>query len=138
MAYATVGDVETLAAQRSFTATSRPSASQVVVMLEEAAAVIDSVLAARGWPTPVPASAPRALQLVRHANAVGAWWMVEVSAAASPHREEAWRAWQQQLEQLRTVELPDLPRNISQVGEARGMFPASPLFTRWDSGREVW
>lgn len=131
MAYATVADVETYNAIRTFTPSSRPSLDDVERFLSETAAVLDGLLAARGYGLPVPTTATAALELLEHYNAVGAWALTEQAAPQSDMREAAERAWQNAQRMLRDglIEPPGLTVDTATMSPRSG-FAATPLFTR--------
>lgn len=129
--YATVLDVKALNPARTFTASTRPNDTQVVGYLTEAAAVLDGILAARGFALPVPIVATSALELLEHYCAIGAWYMVENAADSSPHRDAAERAWIAAQRMLRDglVEPVGLTRDTT-TGRARAATVATPYFSR--------
>lgn len=106
MAYCTATLVQARQAGRAFTATSLPSATQVVGFCEDIAAELDGILRARGYTIPVATAATSALKLLEHGNALGAAMLVEQSAPASPQgrREEAVRLYEEFKKALRTGE----------------------------------
>jgi hypothetical protein len=127
--YATISHVEALNALRTFTATSRPNASQVTGYLEETAGVLDGILAARGFQLPVPTTATSALRLLEHYNAIGAHAFAERAAESSPHKEAAEKLWADAQKMLKDgiVEPSDLPRATA-TNRARVVSQASRIF----------
>lgn len=92
--YATVSDVAALNVGRAtYTANTKPTASQVVDYIEEASAELDGILRSRGYTAPVPTTATSARRMLEGYNAIGAWQKVEHFAEASERKEEAWRMW---------------------------------------------
>lgn len=70
MAYATVFHVEAQTT-RQFTASSKPQATQIVTLLDNVAAEIDSILRSTGFSLPVATTATSALELLEYYNALG-------------------------------------------------------------------
>lgn len=106
MAYATIVDVHQLNTGRpTYTASSKPTASQVIDFLEQSAAKIDAVLRSRGYAIPVATTATSALKLLEGCNAAGAHALVEQGAQSSDRREAAMKLWQDCLVMLREGEL---------------------------------
>lgn len=106
MAYATVADVHQLNTGRpTYTASSKPTASQVIDFLEQSAAKIDAVLRSRGYSIPVATGATSALKLLEGCNAAGAHALVEQGAQSSDRREAAMKLWQDCLVMLREGDL---------------------------------
>lgn len=131
MAYASIPDVQALAAKRTFTATSVPSASQVAKFLDIAAAELDSILSADGYSLPVPTTASIALLALNSLNALGAWAQVEKSAQVSDQVDRAQKLWDDARTEFKSggVSLYDLPR-LGGENFARAQFAATPFFTR--------
>jgi hypothetical protein len=131
LAYATVSDVRSLNPARTFTGSSRPSASDVIGYLTETAAVLDGILSARNYVLPVPIVATNALELLEGYNAIGAWYLSETAADSSPHREAAERAWNLAQKMLRDglIEPVGLTRDIT-TGRARAASVPTPVFFR--------
>lgn len=80
MPYATPSDVHQLNTARTFTASSRPTASEVSRFLDLTAAELDGILRTRGYLLPIPSTATSALMLMAHGNALGGAAMVEQGA----------------------------------------------------------
>jgi hypothetical protein len=131
MAYASLPDVSALAAKRAFGATSIPSASQVAVFLDFAAADLDSILVADGYALPVPTTASMALLALKRLNAIGAWVQVEQSAQVSNDADRALKTWSAARTEFIAggVSLSDLPR-LGGQNFARSQSAATPFFTR--------
>lgn len=97
VAYGEVADVARLTQGRTFSATSRPSTSEIVDFLALTAAQIDGTLRAKGYQAPVAASATAARRLLAHANALGAAYLVEQAAptrGGEGRLDEARRLWE--------------------------------------------
>lgn len=131
MAYASVGDVETFNAIRTFTGSSRPSITDVNGFLSETGAVLDGILAARGYALPVPVTATAALELLAHYNGIGAWFYSESAAPDSDMRETAEKAWANAQRMLRDglVEPPGLVKDEGTTS-IRSAFAPTAMFTR--------
>lgn len=131
MAYASLPDVGALAAKRVFGATSIPSASQVGVFLDFAAAEIDGILSADGYALPVPVTASITLVYLRRMNAIGAYNRVEHAAQVSTDAAAAQKMWDDAKTELKSggVSLYDLPR-LGGENFARSQSAATPFFTR--------
>lgn len=93
-AYATASDVAELNRARVFTASSRPTASEVGRYLDLTAAELDGIIREHGYALPVATTATSALMLLAHGNALGAAWMVEQGAEVSDRLDMAYKAWQ--------------------------------------------
>lgn len=131
MAYATVSDVTALNAARTFTGSSVPNTNQVAGYLTETAAVLDSILGARGFTLPVPITATSALELLEHYNAIGAHSFAENAAPSSPHADAAAKAWERAQKMLADglIEPPGLTRDIASTRARVGGSP-TPWFPR--------
>ena len=131
MGYATVMDVHQLNTGRpTYTASSKPTASQVIDFLEQSAAKIDAVLRGRGYSLPVATGATSALKLLEGCNAAGAHALVEQGAQSSDRREAAMKLWQDCLAMLREGEL-ELDSGIDASSGVVAYSPApSPVFER--------
>lgn len=131
MPYATIADVESFNAIRTFTPTSRPAISDVDRFLHETAAVLDGILAAQGYQLPVPPTATAALDLFEHYNAIGGWAYTEAAAPESDARDISMKAWENAQKMLRDglIEPPGLPRDEGTT-RIRSGFAPTPMFTR--------
>lgn len=131
MPYATVVDVETFNALRTFSNTSRPSVDDVVRFLHETGAVLDGILSALGYTLPVPSSATGARELLEHYNAIGAWAYTEAAAPESDQRALAEQAWARAQKMLRDglIEPPGLSKDTTTAAPRMGFTPTA-LFTR--------
>src|SRR3977135_951396 len=92
--YATLRHVAAIAAKRTFTATSIPSASQVAMFLEHAQAEVDGILAGDGYAVPIATTATVSLKLLERIVTLGAWAQVEHSAQVSNDAERAMKEWE--------------------------------------------
>lgn len=129
--YATLSHVNVLAAKRTFTATSIPSASQVAVYLEHAQAEIDGILGGDGYAVPVATTATISLKLLEHLTALGAWAFVERAAQVSADVKEVNERWDHAREGLArgTIQLVDAAR-LGGENFARAAAAGSAFFTR--------
>lgn len=136
MGYATISHVSARNPERTIGASSKPTASEVVGFIEDAAAIIDSILHAAGYVLPVvpPASggiASSAWRVLEQANAVGAWYFTEWAAQASDKRSEAEDMWASMQKLLKTTQLniPTDPAESRPRGPGVDSVP-TPFFTR--------
>lgn len=131
MAYASINDVLALAAKRTFTATSVPSASQVARFLDYASGDVDGMLSADGYELPVPATASIALLALNRMTAIAAWVQVEHSAQVSDDRDRAQKMWDDVRTEFKAggISLYDLPR-LGGENYARSRSAATAFFTR--------
>jgi hypothetical protein len=136
MAYATVFHVEAENTGRGeYTKISHPTASQVIQYLEQRAAVLDGVLRAKGYLTPIATTATGAFQTLLNFNVLGAAYDVEKAAKTSDRVKDAQAAWEAALKMLQdgVIEL-DAPRDTT-IALPRSSFSrsgdqATPFFTR--------
>lgn len=90
MGYATISHVEALDTGRGpFTASTKPSASQVALYLDQTSAELDAALTQRGYVTPVATTATQARLLLQHYNALGANCLVQRAAQQSVKDDDA-------------------------------------------------
>jgi hypothetical protein len=137
MGYCALEDVAELNTGRTFSATSRPTASQVVDYIEQTAAVIDAVLRGQGYNLPVPTTATSVLKLLEGYNALGAACMVEQGAPTARRNGGSrggdldvcamWRAAQKMLaDGTLDLELPlEANEHLPRTGPS-----ATPFFSR--------
>lgn len=91
MAYCTVSDVQAMMGQ-SFTATTRPTATEVQAAIDETAAELDGVAEAAGYNVPVSGTA--SVLIMKRMNAYGASvnaWHTGVIADEEPARVIYWK-----------------------------------------------
>lgn len=138
MSYATLAHVQAQNSGRpTFTSSTKPSASQVILFLHEAAGMMDAALVRNGYGVPVfalgsiPVDVPTVSQMyLQTANAVGAAYMVEASAQTSDRRERFEQMWQSMLKALETKEVPGLGKDAAQSMPRYAPHGASPYFSR--------
>lgn len=131
--YATVSHVETYHPARApFTATTKPSATQVVGVIGDVEADVDTKLLAAGYSVPVDSSATAAFLWVRAKVAVIAADRVERIAPSSPDvdhyqkmAEEAWAALCAD-----DLQLPGLARDEAESAPRWPTPSPTALFTR--------
>lgn len=133
MAYATVADVQQLNTGRTFGASTKPTASQVMDYLEQTAAVLDGILRGQGYTVPVPTTATAALKTLELYNAQGAACLVEQGAPSTkPDRDgvSACAMWAQACKMLKSgaIEL-EIPRDAAEANP-RYNACATPFFSR--------
>lgn len=85
MAYCTITDVQALNAQRTYSATTKPTTTQVTALIAQIATEIDAVLAAKGYTIPV-ATPTTFVTFLATVNAYGAGALAE--AAMFPETSE--------------------------------------------------
>ena len=134
MAYASITHVQNHIPARTFTSTSKPTATGVAQFLDEAAGCMDSALTAAGYSVPVPMGTTSVASSVQaelqKINAVGACYMVEAAApVSSGRREEFQQMWESALKMLEKGELPGLAKD-SGSSSPRTNAVATPFFTR--------
>lgn len=131
--YASIEDVRSLLTfVATFTATSRPNATQVQTALEMASNDLDAILSGLDYTLPVPSTATASLDTLRTWAAVGAAHRAALAmpqGADSKHAKDYGGEWQAILKSLEQGkrELPDAPKS----SRARGRFGtpgASPAF----------
>lgn len=113
MAYCTIADVRALNPKRTYDDSSKPTATQVEGFVDNAANEISTILSARGLAVPVTAPTHFANHL-KHVNANGAAATAEMamfpeavgSPGGSPHGQQLYRIYKDQLAQLERGELP--------------------------------
>lgn len=134
MAYASVIHVQAAnAARPPFGASSIPNLDQVMMFIDQASGEIDAALIKQNYSTPItPASyaayPTAAMLMLQQANAVGAAYMVEVSAQTGPKAALYKTMWDAALKMLETIELPDVPKNPSR-GLPRSGMQATYIFS---------
>jgi len=127
MPYAAVSDVAALNVGRAtYSATTKPTASQVALYLTWTAAELDATLRGAGYDTPVPTTADEAYALLTAMNAMGAACLVERSAQNSPDRDTWCAAYIAGKELLATLELPGLDKGDG--GSARYSTTGTSVF----------
>lgn len=130
--YATVADVERYNALRApFSAQTKPTASAVGGLIDDATAQIHAELTRQGYAIPVLPAASFSYALVKVAVAqVAAFLVEEVAPTSSTERRNHYSRMSEAAKRaLRASELPDLARKSSH----RVRYPtniASPMFSR--------
>lgn len=128
MAYCTIIDVQGFNASRgAYSATTKPTSTQVNTMIDMIAAEIDSILTTRGVTTPVTSPADLVTYL-RRVNALGAAAdaesaMLPSATKASPHLKDLRDQYEAALELLRNEESSTLTVGLlpwSYLGELTG------------------
>jgi len=134
-AYASYADIQAhLSFIPTFTATSKPNATQAHTHLVDASNQLDAALSVANYGTPIPTTATHALELLRSWAGVGAGAKV---AAAMPlgkdskHAEALGKEWEVILGQIRKgqVGLPDVAQ-LADTSLVRAGGNPSPTFTR--------
>lgn len=135
MSYTTTDRVAARSPGRTFTATSKPSATQVAYFIEDTAAQLNGIVAERGYSVPVPTTATVSFALLRDYNTTGAHCLVEKAAPTGRDSDlkDACAAWEAAKKALAsgTVDLPDASAidvaggSMRSGGQATAVFPAT-------------
>ncbi len=132
MSYTTTDRVAARSPGRIFTATSKPSATQVGYFIEDAAAQLDGILSERGYSVPVPSTATVSFALLRDYNTAGAHCLVEKSAPTGRAEDgkDACAAWEAAQLALSTggVDLPDASTVATGDGVGRSGYQPTAMF----------
>lgn len=131
MAYATVFHVEARNPGRGqFTASTEPTATQVIGYLGWAESMMDLVLNKAGYDVPVTGAPTTTQVLLEDVCAAGAWYRAEWAARASDRRKEAEDMWESALSMLKTAELPGVDKDAAQSLPRGSSNATPPFFTR--------
>ncbi len=136
MPYATPSQVFARSRGRTFTASTKPSTSDVDVFLADTANELDGILRARGYTVPVPSTATSAYGLLAGYNAIGALAMTEL-AAVSPQSKtsDALKLWADCARMLRAGEIElDAPKDTGQALPRHGSTATSRFATLLEDG----
>jgi hypothetical protein len=130
--YATPSDVHQLNTGRAFTASSKPSASEVGRFLDLTAAELDGILRTRGYLLPIPTAATSALTLMAHGNALGGAAMVEQGAPVIDldRRDQAVRLYDDFKKMLGSASL--------ELDDAHDAVTGSPVYGSSGSSVTTW
>lgn len=126
--YATVFHVESYAGGRApFTASTKPSATQVVDLLLDATSEVERDLVKAGYALPVPPTASSSFRLVQAACAKCAWAAVEAAApnADDKRRELAQEMCESARKMIQDGELPDYEQDTMQSSPRSGYYPTA-------------
>lgn len=136
MPYATPSQVFARSRGRTFTATSKPSTSDVDVFLTDTANELDGILRARGYTVPVPTTATSAYGLLAGYNALGAAAQAELAAPNPQGRSsDALKLWQDAKRMLRAGEIElDAPKDTGQAVPRFGATATSRFATLVEDG----
>jgi hypothetical protein len=128
VAYASVSHVQNFDTGRpSFSANSKPTATQVGIFLEQTGAELDGILRAIGAALPVATTATSALKLLEYFNSLGGWAMAEAAAPTTTRADEALKLWEDAKKMLLAREI-DLDLGLNDSGRLR-YTSADPVFT---------
>lgn len=133
MAYASIPHLLAHHAGRAtYTASSKPTASQAIMLIEEAAGQLNFALTQGGYDSPLLSSVGSSVKaFFQRANAMGALCMIESSAPQGHNRNDFCAEFKQALKMIATGELPGLDRDDAQSLPRFGFLDASPpFFTR--------
>lgn len=108
MGYCSESDVAALNAQRKYTATSKPTSSQVNTMIDHVAALMDARLGVLGFTVPV-VSASKSLNLLKIINTLGAASMAEeaiyydgseAQVVRKPKYQDLWQRYEAEMKRI--------------------------------------
>lgn len=129
MAYCAIADVRALNPQRTYSATSKPSTTQVEGHIDDIAGQIDTVLKGRGLTTPVTTPAAFVTYL-EQVNAYGAAALAEMGmfpeaggVGATPQGDRLWKLYSQAMKYLQSGDLP----SAIQSGDPASFFTEHPI-----------
>lgn len=131
MGYATVYHVEALDKGRGpFTASTKPTATEVMLYLDQTAAELDATLDRAGYDIPIASAATQARQLVGYWNALGANCLVQRAAQQSVKDTDACAMYQAALTAIAdgTVNLPGVDPGTAALARTAFSSEASALF----------
>lgn len=113
MSYCNLSDVQALNAKRVYGATSTPTATQVLTLIDQVATEIDMVLSVRGYTVPVT-TAGTLLSFLKTLNAQGAAALAEQAMfpetgepGATPHWKMLWAIYQGWIKDLKAGVIPE-------------------------------
>jgi O-acetylhomoserine/O-acetylserine sulfhydrylase-like pyridoxal-dependent enzyme len=110
--YASILDVAAVdAARATYTATSRPNASQVAQLITMVEGEVDTLLVSSGWELPVPTGATIPLDFLRSVTSKGAVAMIESSSPVSDRRSDARAMWLEAREMIRRADFPGMSKD---------------------------
>lgn len=126
MGYATVADIERYNPARApFSAQTKPSATQVIGLIGDAQAEVETVLTQNGYAVPIPTTATVAYALTIAAVAQRAAYLVEQVAPTS-NREQQYKTMSDQaMKMLLAAELPSLDKDGSSLPRGPGNAPTA-------------
>lgn len=112
MSYCSITDVQGLLAQRVFSASTKPTTTQVNTFISDVSSVIDTALQGRGLATPVTTPADFVTYL-KQVNAMGAAALAEQAMypeaggiGSTPNSKRLWDMYQAALKALKEDALP--------------------------------
>lgn len=109
--YASTIDVAAIdSARATYSATSKPSASQVHRIIGMIEGEVNAILRHQGYALPIPTTATYSLDFLRAVTAKGAMALIEQSAVTSDRRGDARAMWQEAKSMLKSTEL-DAPKD---------------------------
>jgi hypothetical protein len=127
--YATVSHVEAYCPARApFSSSTKPTASQVAIFIEDATIEVEDHLLKAGYPVPVPSTATYAFRFMQGAVAKGAAYFVEETAPTSNKRDTAHAMYQSALKMIDDGELVGLDKETDQAFPRYGFDVATPAF----------
>lgn len=131
MAYCDITHVEARNVGRApYSASTRPTASQVSIFIAQAAAEMDTALTEGGYSVPIATDVASMVTLrLQQINALGANYFIEQSAQVSHHLEDWEQQWEKALAMMRCGEfaplLQDSDTSLPRYAPACG----SPMFS---------
>lgn len=118
-------------ARATYGASTRPTASEALLMIAEAGAQLDFALTKAGYDSPLLSSAPSSVAaFFQRANSMGALCMIEASAPQGHNRDDFCAMFKEALKMIESGELPGLDRNSDQSRPRFDDGATPPFFTR--------
>lgn len=132
MAYATVLHLTYHhPARATYSASTIPNASAVVMYLDEAAAELDFSLTKAGYDSPLLSSAPSSVKaFFQKANAMGALCMLESGAQQSHNRDQFCTMFREAKQMIETGQVPGLDKDDAESLPRFNGAATPPFFTR--------
>lgn len=119
------------AGRPSYGASTRPTASEALIMIAEAGAQLDFSLTKGGYDAPLLSNAPSSVAaFFQRANAMGALCMIESSAQQGHNRDDFCGMFKEACRMIENGELPGLDRNSEQSRPRFDDSASPPFFTR--------
>lgn len=135
MAYATLSHVVAHHPARwpsgAITGSSVPNASQVALLLDEAAAELDFSLARAGYESPLLSSVPSSVRaFFQKANAQGALCMLESGAQQEHNRNDFCAMFREAKKMIESGQIPGLDKDDAESLPRYDISGTPPYFTR--------
>lgn len=132
MAYASIPHlIMHHSARATYGASTRPTASEALLMIQEAAAQLDFSLTKGGYNSPLLSSSPSSVKAYfQRANSMGALCMIESSSPQGHNRDDFCSMFREACRMIENGELPGLERNAEQSNPRWSDSASPPFFTR--------